>query len=106
MWTTDDIKATVAKHKVVIFAKGTKEQPVCGFSHRAIAVMSQMGKPFEVVNIFDDPSIRPALMDAFGWPTTPQVFVGGELLGGSDIVLEMAQSGELQEKLDAVFAQA
>ncbi|MFO1053552.1 MAG: glutaredoxin domain-containing protein [Planctomycetota bacterium] len=105
MWTTDDIKRVVASHKIVIFAKGTKQQPICGFSHRAIHFVSMLGKPFEVVNIFDDPSIRPALVDAYGWPTTPQVFVDGELLGGSDIVMEMFESGELQQKVAAAFAE-
>jgi monothiol glutaredoxin len=104
MWTPDDIKKLVTQNKIVIFAKGTKEQPMCGFSHRAIQVMQQVGKPFEVVNIFDDPSIRPALVEATGWPTTPQVFIGGEMVGGSDIVLEMLQSGELQKKVDAALA--
>lgn len=104
MWNPEEIKKTVAAHKIVIFAKGTKEQPMCGFSHRAIQVVSQLGQPFEVINIFDDPAIRPALIDAYGWPTTPQVFIGGELLGGSDIVLEMAENGELQQKVDAAFA--
>jgi monothiol glutaredoxin len=104
MWNVDDIKKKVSEHKILIFAKGSKQQPMCGFSHRAIAVVSELGRPFEVVNIFDDASIRPALIEAFGWPTTPQVFVDGELLGGSDIVLEMFESGELQKKVDAAFA--
>ncbi len=102
----DDIKKLVQDNKILVFAKGTKQQPLCGFSHRAIAVLSQLGRPFEVVNIFEDPSTRPALVEAFGWPTTPQVFVGGELLGGSDILLEMFESGELQKKVDSVFAEA
>lgn len=106
MWSVDDIKNKVGEHKLVIFAKGTKEQPMCGFSMRAIQIANQLGKPFEVVNIFDDESIRPALIEAYNWPTTPQVFLGGELLGGSDIVLEMYQSGELQQKVDAAFATA
>lgn len=104
MWNTDDIRTKVADNKILIFAKGSKEQPMCGFSHRAIAILSQLGRPFEVVNIFDDASIRPALVEAYGWPTTPQVFVAGELLGGSDIVMEMFESGELQQKVDAAFA--
>ena len=103
MWTTEDIKKTVSEHQIVIFAKGSKEQPICGFSHRAIHFVAQLGRPFEVVNIFDDPSIRPALVEAYGWPTTPQVFVGGELIGGSDIVMEMFETGELQQKVDAAF---
>lgn len=104
MWNVDDIKKTVQDHKLVIFAKGTKEQPMCGFSMRAIQVIGQHGKPFEVINIFEDASIRPALVEAFEWPTTPQVFLNGELLGGSDIVLEMHESGELQKRIEAAFA--
>jgi len=102
MWTTEQIKKLVADHKIVIFAKGTKDEPMCGFSHRAIEIMKRIGEPFEVVNIFDDESIRPALVEATGWPTTPQIFVGGEMIGGSDIALEMYESGELQEKVKAV----
>ena len=99
MWTTDHVKSVVTGNRVVVFAKGSKEQPMCGFSHRAIQVMTMAGEPFEVVNIFDDPSIRPALVEFSGWPTTPQVFIDGELIGGSDIVLEMHESGELAQKL-------
>ena len=100
MWNKEDIGKVVKEHKLVIFAKGTKEQPMCGFSHRAIHVMGLVGKPFEVINIFDDPSIRPALVEYSGWPTTPQVFINGELVGGSDIVIEMYENGELQKKVD------
>jgi len=99
--TPEDVKNLVQQHKIVIFAKGTKDQPMCGFSHRAIQVMSAVGEPFEVVNIFDDETIRPALVEATGWPTTPQVFVNGEMVGGSDIVMEMYESGELQKKVAA-----
>ncbi|MEE9126954.1 MAG: Grx4 family monothiol glutaredoxin [Planctomycetota bacterium] len=99
MWTKEDIDKVVKDNKLVVFAKGTKQQPMCGFSHRAIQVMDMVKQPFEVVNIFDDPSIRSALLEYSGWPTTPQVFVNGELLGGSDIVMEMYESGELQKKV-------
>ncbi|MHC4079400.1 MAG: Grx4 family monothiol glutaredoxin [Planctomycetota bacterium] len=99
MWSKEDIDKVVKENQLVVFAKGTKEQPMCGFSHRAIHVLSLVEKPFEVVNIFDDPSIRPALVDYSGWPTTPQVFINGELIGGSDIVMEMYESGELQKKV-------
>ncbi len=101
MWTPEEVKKVVAEKKIVIFAKGTKEQPMCGFSHRAMEIMKQIGEPFEVVNIFDDETIRPALVEATGWPTTPQIFVGGEMIGGSDIALEMFQSGELQKRVAA-----
>jgi monothiol glutaredoxin len=104
MWTKEDVKKAVESNKVLIFAKGTKQQPQCGFSHRAIQMMDAVGKPFEVINIFDDPSIRPALVEFSGWPTTPQLFVGGELIGGSDIALELYNSGELQKKVETAFA--
>lgn len=102
MWTKDDIQREVEQHKVLVFGKGTKTQPQCGFTMRAIQVLEACNTDFEVINIFDDPSIRPALVEFSGWPTTPQVFVAGKFLGGSDVVLEMYQAGELQAKLDAV----
>ncbi len=101
MWTKEKIAKLVTDNPIVLFAKGSKEQPQCGFSHRAIQVMQQVGQPFEVINIFDDPGIRPALVEYSNWPTTPQLFVNGELIGGSDIVLEMYESGELKTKIDA-----
>ena len=67
-------------------------------------IMDALGKPYEVINIFDDPSIRPALVEFSGWPTTPQLFVGGELIGGSDIALELYNSGELKKKVDDTFS--
>ena len=103
MWTKEDIEKTVTSNKIVVFGKGTKEQPMCGFTHRAVEIMGQIGKPFEVINIFDDESIRPALIEFSEWPTTPQVFVGGEFIGGSDTAMEMYESGELQKKIDEVF---
>ena len=103
-WTPDRIKEIVEQNKIVVFAKGTKFQPMCGFSARAMEILNSTGKPYEVVNIFDDEHIRPSLVQYSSWPTTPQVFIDGELLGGSDIVLEMQQTGELAKKLDAAFA--
>lgn len=104
MWTKDDVQKIVTEHPFVIFGKGTKTQPMCGFTARAIQIAETTGKPFEVVNIFEDPSIKPALVEHTQWPTTPQVFVGGEFLGGSDVVMEMLQKGELQPKIDGAFA--
>ena len=104
MWTKEDVAKIVDGNKIVVFGKGSKEQPMCGFTHRAIAIMTQVGKPFEVVNIFDDESIRPALVEYSEWPTTPQVFIAGEFIGGSDTALELYESGELQQKVDAAFA--
>ena len=104
MWTKESIAKTVADNKIVVFGKGTKEQPMCGFTHRAVAIMQQIGKPFEVVNIFDHETIRPALIEYSEWPTTPQVFVAGEFIGGSDTAMELFESGELQKKIEAAFA--
>ena len=103
MWTKEDIDKIVQANKIVVFGKGTKEQPRCGFTHRAVSIMTQIGEPFEVVNIFDDESIRPALVEYSEWPTTPQVFVAGEFIGGSDTAMELFESGELQKKVEAAF---
>jgi monothiol glutaredoxin len=103
--TPEEVKNIVESNGIVVFAKGTLFQPMCGFSANAFHWLNQLQKPFTVVNIFDDESIRPALVEYSGWPTTPQVFVGGELLGGSDIVEEMFQTGDLQKKVEAAFAE-
>ncbi|MDF1663027.1 MAG: Grx4 family monothiol glutaredoxin [Planctomycetota bacterium] len=99
MWTKEAVKDVVTEDKIVVFAKGTKEVPRCGFSARAIQVVQSAGKPFKVVDILSDPSIRPALVAFSSWPTTPQVYLDGEFLGGSDIILELHESGELQKKI-------
>ncbi len=101
MWNSDTVKETVQSDKLVLFAKGTRFQPMCGFSAKAIDILERLGKEFTVVNIFDDESIRPALVSFSNWPTTPQLFVGGELVGGSDIMEEMLNSGDLQAKMEA-----
>ncbi len=106
MWTPENVKEKVEKNKIVIFAKGNKDMPMCGFSARAIGIVKLYEKPFEVVNIFDDPSIRPALVQFSQWPTTPQVFLDGELLGGSDILMEMHEAGTLKQKIESSFAEA
>ncbi|MEM7517986.1 MAG: glutaredoxin family protein [Planctomycetota bacterium] len=104
MWNADKVKETIESDKIVLFAKGSRMQPMCGFSARAMDILSSYGKPFTVVNIFDDPEIRPALVSYSQWPTTPQVFVAGELLGGSDTALELHENGDLKKKIDAAFA--
>ncbi len=105
MWTKEDVQKVVSDHKLVIFAKGNKDLPMCGFSGRAIEIMRRLKQPFEVVNIFDDDSIRPALVEATGWPTTPQVFVNGDLIGGSDIALQLYESGKLEKMVEAAFSE-
>lgn len=85
--------------KVVLFMKGNASAPQCGFSANSIAILKQIGVPFKTFNILNDPDIRQGLKEYSNWPTYPQLYVGGKLIGGNDIVTEMYQSGELQEYL-------
>lgn len=91
----DAITSAIADNPVILFMKGNPEAPACGFSARAVSVLNQLDTPFAAVDILPDPRIRQELSSVSGWPTIPQLFVDGELVGGSDIVLEMYESGEL-----------
>lgn len=94
------IRDQIQQHKVLIFMKGTPQFPQCGFSARAVEVLSQVGRPFAYVNILENPEIRATLPKIANWPTFPQLWVNGELIGGSDIVLQMYQSGELKPLIE------
>ncbi|HYM55691.1 MAG TPA: Grx4 family monothiol glutaredoxin [Solirubrobacteraceae bacterium] len=89
----------MAEHKVILFMKGTPEAPACGFSARTVAVLQSLEVPFAAVDVLPDPRIRQELSAISNWPTIPQLFADGELVGGCDIVAEMYESGELQEAL-------
>jgi len=93
------ITEALAEHKVILFMKGTPEAPACGFSARTVAILQELGTPFAAVDILPDPRIRQELSAISNWPTIPQLFVDGELLGGCDIVSEMYESGELAQAL-------
>ncbi|HTQ69120.1 MAG TPA: Grx4 family monothiol glutaredoxin [Solirubrobacteraceae bacterium] len=95
----DAIKDAIAEHDVILFMKGTPEAPACGFSARTVAILQSLEVPFAAVDILPDPRIRQELSAISEWPTIPQLFKGGELIGGCDIVTEMYESGELQEAL-------
>lgn len=95
----DAIAEAIKDNKVILFMKGTPEQPMCGFSARAAGALQATGAPFAAVDILPDPRIRQELSAISNWPTTPQLFIDGELIGGSDIVLEMFESGELHDAL-------
>jgi monothiol glutaredoxin len=97
----DAIADAIRDNKVILFMKGTPEQPMCGFSARAAAALQAVGVPFAAVDILPDPRIRQELSAITNWPTTPQLIVDGELVGGSDIVVEMFESGELHDVLGA-----
>lgn len=93
------IKAQLSSHPVVLYMKGTPDFPQCGFSAAAVRALNASGAQFAHVNIFEDPEVREALKQYSNWPTYPQLYVNGELIGGSDIILEMHASGELQKVL-------
>ena len=93
----DAIKEAIDDNRVILFMKGTPEQPACGFSARTVATLQQLGTPFAAVDILPDPRIRQELSGLSNWPTIPQLFVDGELVGGCDIVTEMFASGELAD---------
>jgi monothiol glutaredoxin len=91
------IKEAIAENDVLLFMKGTPEAPRCGFSARTVATLEALGTPFAAVDILPDPRIRQELSALSNWPTIPQLFVHGELVGGCDIVTEMYETGELAQ---------
>ena len=93
------IQQAISEHRVILFMKGTPEAPACGFSARTVAMLQALDAPFAAVDILPDPRIRQELSAISSWPTIPQLFVGGELIGGCDIVTEMYESGEFAEAL-------
>jgi monothiol glutaredoxin len=95
----DAIQQAIDEHPVILFMKGTPEQPGCGFSARTVAALQSLGAPFAAVDVLPDARIRQELSAISNWPTIPQLFVDGELIGGCDIVTEMLASGELAEAL-------
>jgi monothiol glutaredoxin len=95
----DAIASAIAEHDVILFMKGTPEAPACGFSARTVAALQALEVPFAAVDVLPDPRIRQELSALSDWPTIPQLFAGGALVGGCDIVTEMYESGELAEAL-------
>ena len=100
-WTPDELQELVSENPLVLFMKGTPQQPLCGFSNRAATVQQQLERPFVCVNVLSDPRAIPSVCEWADFPTMPQIFVHGELIGGSDIALEMFESGELKQMLEA-----
>ena len=97
--TNARIADTVSKSDVVLFMKGTALFPQCGFSSRAVAILDHLGVAFETVDVLQDPEIRQGIKDYSDWPTVPQLYVKGEFVGGSDIMMEMFEAGELQQMM-------
>ncbi|MCA3244552.1 MAG: Grx4 family monothiol glutaredoxin [Alphaproteobacteria bacterium] len=98
------IETLLAEHPVILFMKGLPESPMCGFSAKAAAMLSHVGVPYHAVNILEDEELRQGLKVFGDWPTYPQLYVKGELLGGADIMGEMFQTGELAEALQTAYA--
>jgi monothiol glutaredoxin len=98
--TSERIDQLVKNNDIVLFMKGTALFPQCGFSSRAVAILDHLGVPFETVDVLQDPEIREAIKEYSDWPTVPQLYVKGEFVGGSDIMMEMFQAGELQQLLE------
>ncbi|MDQ8043465.1 MAG: Grx4 family monothiol glutaredoxin [Solirubrobacteraceae bacterium] len=96
---SDQIKSAIEQNEVILFMKGTPDAPMCGFSARTAGALESLQVPFASVDVLPDPRIRQELSALSNWPTIPQLFVKGELVGGCDIVMEMADSGELQTLL-------
>jgi monothiol glutaredoxin len=93
------IEELLASSKVVVFIKGNADMPMCGFSSNTVAILKHIGTPFKTFNILNDPEIRQGLKEYSNWPTYPQLYIGGRLIGGNDVITEMYQSGELQDFL-------
>jgi len=98
------IEALVKSSPIMVFMKGTKLMPQCGFSNNVVQILNALGMRFETFDVLSDAEIRQGVKDFSNWPTIPQVYVNGEFYGGSDILIEMYNSGELKEKLEIAVA--
>jgi len=100
MELSEKIKSDINDNPIVLFMKGTKEMPMCGFSNQVVQILNHYDVEFKDINILEDPLIRVKLSEQSGWPTIPQLFVKGKLIGGADIAMELHQKGELLDILD------
>jgi monothiol glutaredoxin len=100
----EQIDREIAEHTILIYGKGTKDAPLCGFTLETIEFFNRFGYPFEVIDVLEDMPKRQALSEMTDWPTLPKVFIAGKFYGDTDILEPMAQSGELQKVLEEAFA--
>lgn len=101
MDTIQKINQQIADNPIILYMKGSPDQPRCGFSAHVVKILDACGKPYASVDVLENPDIRQTLPQIASWPTFPQLYVGGELIGGCDIVSELFESGELQQILNA-----
>ncbi len=102
--TKSRIETLINSNPIVVFMKGTKLMPQCGFSNNVVQILNSLGMSFETFDVLSDMEIRQGIKEFSNWPTIPQVYLKGEFLGGSDILIEMYNSGELREKLEIALA--
>ena len=98
------IQKLITDNKIMVFMKGNKLMPQCGFSNNVVQILNMLGVPFETFDVLSDPEIRQGIKDFSNWPTIPQVYVNSEFIGGSDILIELYQKGELQEMVEVALA--
>lgn len=100
----DHIDNLLKQHKILVFMKGNKLMPQCGFSNNVVQILNSLGVPYETVDVLADPAIRQGIKEYSNWPTIPQVYINGEFVGGSDILIELYQKGELQQMVTIALA--
>jgi monothiol glutaredoxin len=100
----EQIDQLLQNHKILVFMKGSKLMPQCGFSNNVVQILNTLGVPYETVDVLADYDIRQGIKEYSNWPTIPQVYINGEFVGGSDIMIELYQSGELQQMVEVALA--
>jgi monothiol glutaredoxin len=98
------IDTIISQNKVVVFMKGNKLMPQCGFSNNVVQILNMLGVPYETVDVLEDYDIRQGIKEYSAWPTIPQVYINGQFIGGSDIMIELYQKGELQQLVEVALA--
>lgn len=100
----EKIDNLIQQNKIMVFMKGSKLMPMCGFSNNVVQIINSLGVPYETFDILEDQDMRQGIKDYSNWPTIPQVYINGEFIGGSDIMIELYQKGELQQKVEVAMA--
>lgn len=102
--TQTRITNLIQQNKILVFMKGSKLMPQCGFSNNVVQILNTLGVPYETIDVLSDPEIRQGVKEYSNWPTIPQVYINGEFVGGSDILIELYQNGELQQMVEVALA--
>lgn len=100
----EKIDNLLEENKIVVFMKGSKLMPQCGFSNNVVQILNTLGVPYQAVDVLQDPEIRQGIKEYSNWPTIPQIYINGEFIGGSDIAIELYQKGELQQMVEVALA--